>query len=256
MNQHLKVRLVKIPYIGIALFFLLNIIAISQFPGYDKCLYDIENFSIEECKSTAYSFSYNFLSELGSLNTNTDDDKDPINEGGKNNVSNTSSMIFFNTSLVVVGLIIIIFYNSFNKLFIYKKDSSNSIKYSGITKYLGPMTGIMFAGVGIVPHDLHFTAHVIFANGAFLFLLFLSIFHTLTFKHSKFINSIYSYGYILFSILLFIYVIIIFFGPQIGPGYAFSRNDLVLQVVAQKLIVIAFIGAMFHQTRGISKCFN
>ena len=233
---------------------MLNIIAISQYPGYDKCLYDIEGLSAEECKSSTYSFSYNFLSELGSLNTNTDDDKDPINEGGKNNVPNSVSMIFFNTSLVVVGLIIIIFYQTFNNLFIYKKDSLNSIKYSKITKYLGPITGIMFAGVGIVPHDLHFVLHVIFANGAFLFLLILSIFHTLTFKSSHLVNSIYSYGYILFSILLFIYVIIIFFGPQIGPGYAFSRNDLVLQVVAQKLIVIAFIGAMFHQTRGIYGC--
>ena len=247
MKNKLKFNLVAVPYLGIATFFIFNIIAISQFPGYDKCSF----FEGKNCKSETYSFSLNFFSELGSLNTNTDDDK--LNGGPKkqNNQSNTASMIFFNASLVIVGLVIVYFYQSFNSFFIWKKDSKRSILYSKICKHLGLITGIMFAGVGAAPHDANFTLHVFFANGAFLCLLILSIMHALAFKSSNHIKSSYSYGYVLFCIFLAIYLYIIFLGPEIGPGLEFSKNELILQVVAQKIIILTFILSMFHQTKGI-----
>ena len=248
MKKNLKFCLITVPYIGIATFFIFNIIAISQFPGYDKCAF----FESNNCKSDQYSFKLNFFSELGSLNTNTDDDYLAQREGD-NNKKNTVSMIFFNTSLLVVGIIIVVFYQSFNKFFNLKEDSLKSIRYSKICKYLGLITGIMFAGVGLAPHDLNFTLHVFFANGAFSCLLILSILHTLTFKESKYIYSRYSYGYILFCIFLAIYLYIIFLGPSIGPGLEFSENELIFQVVAQKVIILTFILSMFYQTRGIAR---
>ena len=249
MENKLKFYLSKVPYIGIAVFFLFNIIAISQYPGYDKCSF----FDSKNCKSDKYSFTLNFFSELGSINTNTDDDYPPINEGGYNNKKNTVSMILFNGSLIVVGLVIIVFYQFFYKLFILKKDSKESMLYSKICRYLGVITGIMFAGVGIAPHDLNFTWHVIFANGAFSALLPLSILHTMSFKKSKHINAKYAYGYILFCLALSSYLYIIFFGPQIAPGLAFTENELILQVVAQKAIILTFVVAMVYQTQGIRR---
>ena len=164
MRKKLRFYLFIVPYIGISTFFIFNIIAISQYPGYDKCHF-LKN--SENCKSDKYSFKHNFLSELGSIDTNTDDDGPPINENGENNKSNTFSMLFFNSSLIIVGIVIIAFYQFFYKMFVWKEDSKGSIKYSKACKYLGIITGIMFAGVGAVPHDLNFLFHVIFANGAF-----------------------------------------------------------------------------------------
>ena len=120
-------------------------------------------------------------------------------------------------------------------------------------KYIGIISGIMFAGVGVVPHDFNFLFHVIFANGAFSSLLILSILHTISFKQSKYISSVYAYGYILFCLILSGYLYIIFFGPTIGPGREFSETDLILQVVAQKTIVLTFILSMIYQTEGIRR---
>ena len=117
MKSRFKLYLFIVPYIGIISFFTFNIIAISGYPGYDKCSF----FNDEDCKSDHYSFSLNFFSELGSIYTNTDDDGPPINEMGENNIKNTFSMIFFNLSLIIVGIVIIIFYQYFYKLFILKK---------------------------------------------------------------------------------------------------------------------------------------
>tara|TARA_Y100001970_G_scaffold144503_1_gene177454 strand:+ start:58 stop:816 length:759 start_codon:yes stop_codon:yes gene_type:complete len=252
MKNKLKLYLLVVPYIGILSFFTFNIIAISGFPGYDKCSF----FESKDCKSDRYSFSLNFFSELGSAYTNTDDDGSPIYEGGKNNVKNTFSMLFFNSSLVVVGIVIILFYQYFYKFFIFKDDTPNSLKYSKFCRYIGIITGIMFSGIGFVPHDLDFTMHVFFANGAFLTLLILSIFHTLSFYNSNFIKSHYSYGYILFCIFLASYLYLIFLGPTIGPGKDFSQSDLILQVVGQKLIIFTFTIAMIYQTEGIRRSLN
>ena len=249
MIKRLKFYLVVVPYIGIASFFIFNIIAIWQYPGYDKCSF----FDSENCKSEQYSFTLNFFSELGSLQTNTDDDYPPMDEGGYNNKNNTVSMIFFNSSLIIVGLVIAIFYQFFYKLFIFKEDSKQSTTYSKACRYLGVITGVMFAGVGAAPHDFNFTWHVIFANGAFSALLPLSILHTVSFKKSKYINAKYAYGYILFCLALSTYLYIIFFGPQIGPGLTFTEKELILQVVAQKAIILTFILAMIYQTQGIRK---
>ena len=57
-------------------------------------------------------------------------------------------------------------------------------------------------------------------------------------------------GYVAFCMVLLVYLRIIFFGPQIGPGRDFSEADLMLQVIAQKGIVLTFMAAMLHQVYG------
>ena len=126
MKNKFNLYLFIVPYIGILSFFTFNIVAISGYPGYNKCSF----FNDADCKSDHYSFSLNFFSELGSIYTNTDDDGPPVNEMGENNIKNTFSMIFFNLSLIIVGIVIIIFYQYFYKFFIFKNDSSNSLKFS------------------------------------------------------------------------------------------------------------------------------
>ncbi len=249
MKSKLKIYLLAVPYFGILSFFIFNVAAISQYPGYDKCLF----FNSKDCQSSTYSFTLNFFSELGAINTNTDDDDFPIYEGGKNNVKNTASMILFNSSLVIVGLVIIVFYQFFYKLFIFKNDSKESLKYARICKYIGFFTGIMFAGVGLAPHDLNFAMHVFFANGAFLMLLILSVLHTLSFKKSRHVQNQYAYGYVMFCVFLSAYLYLIFLGPEIGPGILFTESDLILQVVSQKLIILTFILSMMYQAEGIRR---
>ena len=216
--------LVRLPKISITIFFLCCVLAAIIYPGSQK--------EIIGYKSNIYSFTHNFLSELGSLKTNTDE-KNPliIQE------DNTPSMILFNGSLILIGITLMLFYIHFKKVFTLIED----------------LAGFFYAGVGFVPHDLHFPTHGFFANYAFLTLFFLCILHSITVYNSNFISNNYVIGYVSFCILLFIYLRIIFFGPQIGPGKIYSEEDLMLQVISQKSIVITFMAAFLHQVYGFNK---
>ena len=112
------------------------------------------------------------------------------------------------------------------------------------------VTGSLFAGVGLIPHDLHFLAHVFCAHGAFLTLWVLSMVHVLAVFHSRHLTNKYALGYLIFFLILAIYLGIIFLGPRIGPGLLYKESDLILQVVAQKIIVLTFIVSMLIQLYG------
>ena len=238
-----KLYLVQLPIISITIFFICCIIAALNHPGSHK--------EIIHYQSDYYSFTHNFLSELGSLKTNTDETNPAIIQE-----DNTPSMLLFNGSLILIGITLMIFYFHFKKVFPFMEDTSKSIFYSKITMPVGLLAGFFYAGVGFVPHDLHFDAHVFFANYAFLTLFFLCILHGLTVYHSKLLSNTYVLGYVVFCFLLFIYLRIIFFGPQIGPGKIYSEDDLILQVIAQKSIVLSFMAAFLHQVYGFNLILN
>jgi hypothetical membrane protein len=190
-----------------------------------------------------YSLSHNFLSALGGLETSSGE-------------INTASSIIFNSSLVLVGATLVLFYMRFKDLFKATDDSENSIKFARLSQPVGLVAGILFAGVGLIPYDLHFGAHVFFANYAFLVLFILSILHSLTVYHSKFMSNRYALGYMLFCIVLLIYLYIIFFGPKLGPGTNYSETDLMIQVISQKSIVFSLILSILVQVYGFHSLFK
>ena len=238
MPKRIKFFLIYLPIYAISIFYIFCIISAYIFPGSEK--------EIIKFKSENYSFTHNFFSELGCLKTNADETNPRILK-----IDNTPSMILFNSALVLIGITLIMFYYTFEKLFILLKDERN-LNCSKFTKPLGIFSGVFFSGVGFVPHDLDFGLHVFFANGAFLILFFLCIFHTITIYKSKYISNIYSFGYLLFCFCLLLYVMLIFFGPQIGPGKTFTESELILQVVSQKVIVLIFTLAILSQVYGIN----
>lgn len=238
-----KFYLVKLPITSILVFFSCCVIAALIYPGSQK--------EIIGYQSEVYSFTHNFLSELGSLQTNTDETNPTIIQE-----DNTPSMLLFNGSLILIGATLMLFYVQFKKVFVLIEDSSKAQFYAKITMPVGLLAGFFYAGVGLVPHDLHFGAHVFFANYAFLTLFFLCILHSITVYHSNYLSNNYVIGYIAFCVVLFIYLRIIFFGPQIGPGKIYSEADLMLQVISQKSIVLTFMAAILHQVYGFNKLLN
>jgi len=235
--------LVRLPIISITIFFFCCVTAALIHPGSHK--------EIISYQSDYYSFTHNFLSELGSLKTNTDETNPAIIQK-----DNTPSMLLFNGSLILIGATLMLFYVNFKKVFGLIEDSSKSIFYSKITMPVGLLAGFFYAGVGLVPHDLHFEAHVFFANYAFLTLFILSILHSLAVYHSNLLSNTYVLGYVAFCIVLFIYLRIIFYGPQIGPGKIYSETDLMIQVISQKSIVLTFMAAILHQVYGFNLLLN
>ena len=241
--KKIRFYLVQLPIIAITIFFFCCVIAALIYPGSHK--------EIIGYQSDYYSFTHNFLSELGSLKTNTDEINSAIIQK-----DNTPSMLLFNGSLILIGATLMLFYYNFRKVFAFIEDSSKSILYSKITMPVGLLAGFFYAGVGLVPHDLHFGAHVFFANSAFLTLFFLCLLHSITVYHSNFLSNSYVIGYLAFCVVLFVYLRIIFFGPQIGPRKIYSEADLMLQVIAQKSIVLTFMAAILHQVYGFNVLFK
>lgn len=241
--KKIRFYLVQLPVIAITIFFFCCVIAALIYPGSHK--------EIIGYQSDYYSFTHNFLSELGSLKTNTDEINSAIIQK-----DNTPSMLLFNGSLILIGATLMLFYYNFRKVFAFIEDSSKSILYSKITMPVGLLAGFFYAGVGLVPHDLHFGAHVFFANSAFLTLFFLCLLHSITVYNSNFLSNSYVIGYLAFCVVLFVYLRIIFFGPQIGPRKIYSEADLMLQVIAQKSIVLTFMAAILHQVYGFNVLFK
>jgi hypothetical protein len=154
-----------------------------------------------------------------------------------------------------VGATLIFFYRRFKSVFPALEDSPKSIFFSKLASPVGLVVGILYAGVGLIPHDLHFAAHVFCAQYAFLTLFFLSILHSLTIYYSKHMSSRYALGYLAFLVVLLYYLYLLFWGPSIGPGVDFSEADLMLQVIAQKSIVFTFILSLLVQVYGFHKLF-
>ena len=120
--------LVKLPVISITIFFFCCVIAALIYPGSHK--------EIIGYQSDYYSFTHNFLSELGSFKTNTDETNDAIIQK-----DNTFSMLLFNGSLILIGATLMLFYYNFKNVFSFIEDSSKSILYSKITMPVGLMAG-------------------------------------------------------------------------------------------------------------------
>tara|TARA_Y100000589_G_C27187875_1_gene643407 strand:- start:3142 stop:3885 length:744 start_codon:yes stop_codon:yes gene_type:complete len=240
MNSRIFFYLVKLPKTAILIFFVFVIIAGVLHPGEQN---DKINFESEH-----YSITHNFLSQLGSVEVAFHNE---IN--GDYKVSNLPSLLLFASAVSLIGFSMVMFYLNFEKLFLVVGDTKKALKFSKFTKPIGVVAGVMFAGVGLVPHDFNFYLHIFFAHGAFLMLWVVSILHLCAIHNSKFIAIKYSIGYIVFCVLLFFYLLLIFFGPKVGPHIMYLEKDLVLQVVSQKFIVLAFIFSILIQIFGLNK---
>ena len=117
MKSKLVFYLVKFPAFAIALFFFFTTIAALLYPGSVR-----EGIGFE---SDYYSFTHNFLSELGTFTINSDETNPfAIKE------DNTPSMLLFNGSLLLIGFTIVMFYLYFEKLFVFAQDNSHAFKNS------------------------------------------------------------------------------------------------------------------------------
>lgn len=224
--------LVKLPVISISVFLAFFIISNLLFPGSE-----IESIGY---KSDGYSFSHNFFSDLGAIETTS----------GENNIP---SALLFNSSVIFLGITLILFYLHFKAVFVKLNDNSKASYYARITAPIGVIAGLLYAGVGAIPLDVHLGAHVFCAKSAFLTLFFVSIFHIASIYHSKHINSWYATGHALFVVVLICYLYILFLGPTVRFDSGFSESDLILQVLAQKSIVFSFITSILIQVLGFHR---
>ena len=215
--------LVTVPRIAALLFILLQLLGMRVYPG--GTMYD--------ASSQGYSFSKNFFSDMGAY-------------AARNGDPNYFSMILFAMSLTIVGITFISYYLLLPKLL--GSDRINFIlAWAGTLFAIGG--SVCMIGTGFTPSDVVFAPHVFFANNIFHCFLFTALFYTIVIFRSDGLQKRYAIGYTMFFLSIFIYVMILQYGPSANSG----ESALIFQVLSQKVIVIVFCFSVVHQTFGFSK---
>lgn len=215
--------LVTAPRIAALLFILLQLLGMRVYPG--GTMYD--------ASSQGYSFSKNFFSDMGAY-------------AARNGDPNYFSMILFAMSLTIVGITFISYY-----LLLPRLLGSDRINY--ILAWAGTLFAIggsvCMIGTGFTPSDVVFAPHVFFANNIFHCFLVTALLYTIVIFRSDGLRKRYAIGYAMFFLSIFIYVMILQYGPSANSG----ESALIFQVLSQKVIVIVFCFSVVHQTFGFSK---
>ena len=211
---------IKQGYFGISVFIVFNIIAMIKYPGG----------TIIDSTTEGYLFFYNFFSNLGEWTA-------------KNAELNTISAYLFNFSLIVLSISYFIFYYAFLKIQV-ANNKNKLLNFLSISTIF--LSLIFFVLVALFSSDPEtFDIHVLFVKVAFRSLLIHCILQSIVvylnndFGKSMLISSI------LFTIVLFLFILVMEFGPN-----PFKDNEsLFIQVLAQKVIVTSILIYFFFQIR-------
>jgi len=185
--------------------------------------------TINDPESMGYSFTRNFFSDLGKFTT-----------------ENIISAMMFNLSLIVCGWSFAAYFFYFTKLF-----NQNTIIHilAKVGSFSGIIGALCFIGVGLTPHNLFLDYHIVFVNWAFRSFLLAGIsLSVVLYKDNRFENR-FAMGYFIFAILTFLYVLVL----EFAPDPKISDFALIFNVIAQKIIIFAFILSILYQSFGNSK---
>ena len=199
-------------YIGIFIFIIFNTVAMFLYPGGTYL----------DSTSEGYNFFYNFFSNLGEWTA-------------RNGEVNTISATLFNSSLVIFALSYFSFFISFLKLEV-KYIRSNWLRLFLMASISVSILSFIFISVFSAEETSKFW-HLVFVKIAFRTLFIHAILQTyVVIKIPKF-DQFISFTSLGFTILLFLFLMIMDFGPKALE----SQEGLFIQVTAQKVIVIAIM---------------
>ena len=219
-NQH--ILLIDLPRICLVLFVLLQIISMMTYSG--GTLFNPD--------SSGYSFSKNFLSDLGRYQSWSLE-------------NNFIACQLFNMSILIAGGVFTVFYTRVHTIFVLYKYYRIAL----LGSLFGVLGSISLAAVGLTPADLYPQLHDFSAKWLFRSFFIASICYSLViFKTSIFKNK-YATGYIVFAISILVYILI----SELGPNPFKSDLALTIQVISQKIILIILFASVYLQTKGLEK---
>ena len=205
----------------VSIFFFIGIaISILFYPGGN----------LHDPTQEGYSLSHNFLSDLGAYETSSGD-------------VNFLSSFFFSFTLSLFSFAGVAF------LFIPQIFIEDRINY-----YLSTLGSVFiffgflfFSGVGLTPHDLYVDQHIFLAIYAFRFLVPATFFYAIVLFRSNIKN------FYLYTILSCMLSTVLYVAYEILSGSPLdSVDELVRQVIIQKIIVLVSMFSMFFITLAFS----
>jgi hypothetical protein len=207
-------------YLGISVFVIFNTIAMLLYPGGTYL----------DSSTEGYHFFYNFFSNLGEWTA-------------RNGEINTFSASLFNSSLIIFSLSYFLFFISFLKLEV-KYIDSKWLRFFLVASISVSILSFIFISVFSAEETSKFW-HLVFVKMAFRTLFIHAVLQTyIVIKIPKF-DQFISFATLGFTILLFLFLIVMDFGPS-AHG---SQEGLFVQVTAQKIIVAGIMIYFFFQIR-------
>lgn len=207
-------------YLGISVFVIFNTIAMLFYPGGTYL----------DSSTEGYHFFYNFFSNLGEWTA-------------RNGEINNFSAFLFNSSLIIFALSYFSFFISFLKLEV-NYINSKWLRYLLIASISISILSFIFISVFSAEETSKFW-HLVFVKMAFRTLFIHAVLQTyIVIKIPKF-DQFISFATLGFTILLFLFLIVMDFGPS-ALG---SQEGLFVQVTAQKTIVGGIMIYFFFQIR-------
>ena len=207
-------------YLGISVFVIFNTIAMFLYPGGTYL----------DSPTEGYQFFYNLFSNLGEWTA-------------RNGEINTVSATLFNSSLVIFALSYFSFFISFLKLEV-KYINSKWLRFFLVASISVSILSFIFISVFSAEETSKFW-HLVFVKIAFRTLFIHAVLQTyIVIKIPKF-DQFISYATFGFTILLFMFLLVMDFGPK-ALG---SQEGLFVQVTAQKVIVSGIMIYFFFQIR-------
>ena len=216
----LKKGIFTFTFVGSGLFILITIAAMLVYPGG----------SFMDPGTQGYSFFNNFFSELGFLHT-------------KSGAGNTPSAVLFTSALTIAGSGLVLFFLAFPGFF---KETKKTRLLSALGSIAGVASGLFFMGIAWSPGDIALDRHVFFVIWAFRLFPVSVIFYAAAVFSSKSYPKVYGWVFVVFSMLLVGYILIL----EAGPNPRASVPGQVIQVTGQKMIVYASIVSIMIQAAG------
>ena len=173
--------------------------------------------NIHDSSQEGYSFTHNFLSDLGGYESHSSE-------------QNFLSNFFFNMSMFVFALVGIAF------LWIpqlFRKDALNWY-LSCLGSFFLFIGTLFFAGVGLTPYDLYLDIHIFFALNAFRLMVPGCLCFLIVLLRSN-VQKRYAFiaGFYLFSVVAYVCY------QLLSTGNPFEDiNEMIRQATIQKIIVI------------------
>jgi hypothetical membrane protein len=179
--------------------------------------------NIHDPLQTGYSFTHNFLSDLGGMNARSGE-------------SNIVSSYIFNACMIsfIFGGIAFLFVPG-----LFKHDRTNY--YLAIVGSIFFVMGAcFFAGVGFTPHDLYLDQHIFFAINGFRLMVPAGIFYLAVLLRSP-IKKSYSLVTLFFLLSTFSYVLY----QLLADSPLMSIEAMIMQATMQKLITFVHLLSIF-----------
>jgi hypothetical protein len=219
ISREMQSYLLILCLIGFSTYGILHVLAMIFYPGGTS----------SNAEKTGYSFLENFFSDLGIVRTYSGE-------------PNTSSSLLFTISLLLVGLVLIVFFLLF---FAYFEEPSLGKNLSRAGTVAGVVSGISCIGIALTPWDRFLEAHMIFGYClSFSFLAVALLYSAAIFRNPMYPN-VYAILFIAYFAILLLFVALIIFGRDIE-----SIMGIRLLATGQKICIYSGMICMFIQVIG------